>query len=102
EVEAAAVRYRAVLEQRAVTRRVVLEELRILAQRNAKGGDRFFVALVAEVGIAEIAVKHRHVIAYLDGLFVSLDGLAVFLALIPDRSDVVFGVGVVRIILHGP
>ena len=96
-VEASAVRDRAILEQRAVARRVVLEELRVFAERDTEGGDGFFVALVAKVGVAEVAVEDRHVVAEFDGLLVGLDGFAETLALIPDGADVVGGVGVVGV-----
>ena len=96
-VEAAAIGDRAILQQRAGARGVVLEELRIFLQRDAERGDRLFVFLVAEIGVAEIAVEHGHVVVDLDGFFVGLDGFAEFLALIPDRADVVLRVGVFRI-----
>src|SRR5882724_4855462 len=100
EIEAATVRHGAILQNRAVARRAALEELRIFGQSGAEGDDGIIVLALAEIGIAQIAVQHRHIVAHLDGLLIGANRFAVFLALIPDGADVVLSVGVLRVSLH--
>src|SRR5713226_5755274 len=100
EVEAATVRHGTILQNRAVAGRAALEELWILGQSGAEGDDGIFVLALAEIGVTQIAVQHRHIVAYLDRLLIGADSFAEFLALIPDGADVVFSVGVLRVGLH--
>src|SRR5882762_3002810 len=100
EIEAAAVRHGAILQNRAVAGRGALEELRIFGQSGAEGDEGIIVLALAEICIAQIAVQHRHVVAHLDRLLIRADSFAEFLALIPDGADVVLSVGVLRVGLH--
>ena len=57
--------------------------------------------LLGKVGVPEIAVDRGHGFADLQSLPVIAHGLAVFLALVIDRPDVVEGIGVLRVRLRG-
>src|SRR5690349_3444870 len=102
EIESAAVTNGAILQNRTAPRAVVLEKLRVQCQRLAEGGNSFLIFFVAEIGISKIAMKDSHVPANIDRFLISLDGLAEFLALVPNRSDVVLRIGVGRIDLRCP
>ncbi len=79
----------------------MFKELRVKSQRLMKRLDGLIVFLLTKIGVAEIAVEHRHIFANLDGFLVGAHGFAVFLALVPDGADIVLRVGVSGIDLSG-
>src|SRR5208282_4279019 len=89
--------YRAVLQDRTAARSIMLKKLRVQHERLTERGNGFLVFLVAKIGVTEVAVEHSHIAAHLNGLVIRLNGLLEFLALIPNRPDIIFGVGIPRI-----
>ena len=66
-----------------------------------EGRNSIFVFLVPKIRVTQIAVEHGHVAPDRNRLLIRLYGLLVFLALIPNRADIVFRVGVPRIDFDG-
>src|SRR5712692_10242120 len=62
---------------------------------------RLDIMLLGKVGVPQIAVDRGHGFADLQSLPVIAHGLAIFLALVIDRPDVVEGIGVLRVRFRG-
>ena len=78
----------------------MLKKQRIKHQRLPERLDRLLILLVAEICVAQVAVQHGHIVAYGDRFAIGLDGLLKFLALVPNRADVIFRVRIARIDFH--
>ena len=99
EIKQAGIGRRALLHHRAAVG-LAVKHRRIKRQRLLKRSQRFGIFLVAEIGIAQVAVQRGQLRAQHDGLLVQADRFAVVLLLVFHRAVVIHGAGEIFVRLH--